>query len=153
MEAVNSMIREAEEASDHSKNGDEGGEEPWGGINEHHNALVDHEDEYTDDDRFTTVTVEAVDVSKDGLQRAIQDGENESEAPGTERHDDEPQRSTALQGRTGSVKGKRIWSKEPPSGPRKRKMKFRYENKAERKATRYVERLGNKAKARARKEY
>lgn len=147
------MIREADGvASDPCERDDEGEKEPWDGIKDRHDLLVDHEDEYMDEDRFTTVTVEAVDVSKDGLQKAVQDEENKSEALGIDRPDREPQSSTALQGRTGSGKGKRIWTKETPIGPKKRKKKFRYENKAERKATRYKERSGNKAKARARKE-
>ncbi|KAF6227419.1 hypothetical protein HO133_008863 [Letharia lupina] len=153
VQAVNSMIREADGvASDSSEEGVEGEGELWDGIKDNHDPLVDHEDEYMDDDRFTTVTVEAVDVSKDGLQKAIQDAENEGEASGTDRPDGKPQGTTALQGRTGSEKGKRVWTKEAPSGPRKRKKKFRYENKAERKATRYKERSGNKAKAKARRE-
>ena len=149
MKEVNLMIREANVASDSSE---QEYEEPWDGIKENRDLLVDHEDEYMDEDRFTTVTVEAVDVSKDGLQKTIQDEESESEVSGTKRPDVESQKDTALQGRTGSEKGKRVWTKEPPSGPRKRKKKFRYETKAERKATRYKERSGNKAKAKARKE-
>ena len=152
VEAVNSMIREADIALDSSKEGDVDEEEPWDGIKDIHDPLVDHEDEYMDEDRFTTVTVEAVDVSKDGLQRVVQDGENESERSDTDKPDGESQIITALPGRTGSEKGKRVRTKEPPSGPRKKKKKFRYESKAERKTTRYKERLGNKVKARARKE-
>lgn len=152
MVEVNSMIREAGVGSDPGEQGSECEEEPWDGIKDNHEPLVDHEDEYIDEDRFTTVTVEAVDVSKDGLRKAIQDKENESEASGTDRPEGEPQKTTTLRGRTESERGKRIWTKEPPSGPKKRKKKFRYENKAERKATRYKEKLGNKSKARARKE-
>lgn len=153
VEVVNSMIREAGGiAPDSSEEEDESEEELWDGIKDDHDPPVDHEDKYMDEDRFTTVTVEAVDVSKDGLQRAVQDEDNKSVASGTDTPDGESHGTTALQGRTGSEKGKRIWTKEPPSGPRKRKKKFRYENKAERKATRYKERYGNKAKARARKE-
>lgn len=153
VEAVNSMIREADGlAADSSEEGDEGEEEPWDGIKDSHDALVDHEDEYMDEDRFTTVTVEAVKVSKDGLQKVVQDEENDSEVSGIDRPDGEPHKTTPLQGRTGSEKGKRIWTKEPPTGPRKRKKKFRYESKAERKVTRHKEKSGNKAKAKARKE-
>ena len=149
---VNLLIREANVASKPSEEVYEGEEESWAGIEENHDPLVDHEDEYLDDDRFTTVTVEAVDVSKDGLQKAIEDEDSESRVSDTERPDAESQKTTDLQGRASSEKGKRVWTKEPPSGPRKRKKKFRYENKAERKATRYKERSGNKAKSRARKE-
>ena len=50
------------------------------------------------------------------------------------------------------AKTKRVWTKERPSGPKKKKKKFKYESKAERKVTRYKERSGNRAKAKARKE-
>ena len=157
MEAVNSMLRNAGGvALDSNEAGEEKEdfeteEEPWDGIKDNQNLPVDHEDEYMDEDRFTTVTVEAVDVSKDGLQKAVQEEEDASEAGDTNKSDRDPPESTASQGRRGSEKGKRIWTKEPPSGPRKKRKKFRYETKAERKATRYKEKLGNKAKARARK--
>ena len=156
MAEVNLMIREANVASDSSEQEPEGHEETWDGIKENHDPPVDHENEYIDEDRFTTVTVEAVDVSKDGLHKVKDDDEDEEEeekreALGTHGDDVEPQRTTALQGRTGSEKSKRVWTKEPPKGSKKRN-KFRYESKAERKATRYKERSGNKAKARARKE-
>ena len=147
------MIREANGPLELSEQDFDGEEEPWDGIGENHEPLVDHEDEYIDEDRFTTVTVEAVDISKDGLQKAVQDEENESETSDKDVPDGRPRKSMALQGRTGSEKGKRTWTKEPPSGPKKkRKQKFRYESKAERKVTRYKEKSGNKAKAKARKE-
>ena len=146
------MIKEANGASDPSEEEYEDQEEPWDGIKEDHNPLVDHEDEYIDEDRFTTVTVEAVDVSKHGLEKAIPDEDEESMVSDTQKPDAEHPQATVSQGRTGSENRKRVWTKEPPHGPRKRKKKFRYESKAERKATRYKERSGNKAKARARKE-
>ena len=149
---INHLIREANRASEPSDEVHEAETESWDGIETTQDPVVNHEDEYTDEDRFTTVTVEAVDVSKDGLQKAVQDGENEGEVSGIYRPDVETQQSTALEGRTGSEKGKRVWTKQPPSVPRKRKKKFRYESKAERKATRYKEKSGNKAKARARRE-
>ena len=151
VQEVNHLIQEANVTSDLSEQDPEGGEEPWHGIKEDHEMLVDREDEYMDGDRFTTVTVEAVDVSKDGLQKAIQDDENDTEASGKDGPDGESQETESVQGETASEKRRRVWTKEPPSGPRKRKKKFRYENKAERKATRYKEKSGNKAKARARK--
>ena len=146
------MIREANVASNPSEEEYEDQGEPWDGIKENHDPLVDHEDEYMDEDKFTTVTVEAVDVSKHGLEKTIADEDGESVVSDTQKPRAEHQQATVLQGRTGAEKGKRVWTKEPPNGPRKRKKKFRYESKAERKATRYKERSGNKAKARARKE-
>ena len=146
------MIKEANGASDPSEEEYEDQEEPWDGIKEDHDPLVDHEDEYMDEDRFTTVTVEAVDVSKHGLEKAIPDEDGESMVSDTQKSHAEYQQATVSQGRKGSEDGKRVWTKKPPNGARKRKKKFRYETKAERKATRYKERAGNKVKARARKE-
>ena len=146
------MIKEANVASGPSEEDYEDTGEPWDGIKDNHGPLVDHEDEYTDEDKLTTVTVEAVDVSKHGLEKVIPDGDDESMASDTQKPHAEHQQATVSHGRTGSENGKRVWTKEPPNGPRKRKKKFRYESKAERKATRYKERSGNKAKARARKE-
>lgn len=145
------MIRDADVALDSGEEEDEGEEMPWDGIQNKHDPPVDHEDEYMDEDRFTTVTVEAVEVSKDGLQTAAQDEGDESGRSGTKVLDEEPQRTANSHRGTGSETGKRIWTKEAPRVPKKRKKKFRYENKAERKATRYKEKLGNKARARARK--
>ena len=111
---------------------------------------VDYEDEYVDEDRYTTVTVEAVDVSRDGLHKTITDYEvnqvtatedpveGETTKSGTKEWQDTKQET-------------RLRRKEPPSGPKKRKRKFRYESKAERKVSRYKERSANKAKAKARK--
>ena len=149
---MNHIIREANVASDPSEEEYEDQGEPWDGIKENHDPLVNHEDEYIDEDKFTTVTVEAVDVSKNGLEKVIPDEDGENMVLDSQRPHVEPQKATVSQGITGSEKGKRVWTKEPPNGPRKRKKKFRYESKAERKATRYKERSGNKAKARARKE-
>lgn len=149
---MNHLIREANVASDPNEEIYEDQGEPWDGIKEQRDPLVDHEDEYMDENKFTTVTVEAVDVSKHGLEKATLDEDGESIVPDNQKAHAEPQKATVSQGRTGSENGKRVWTKEPPNGPRKRKKKFRYESKAERKATRYKERSGNKAKARARKE-
>ena len=145
------IIREADIALDSSEE-DGGGEEPWNGIQDKHDPTVDHEDEYMNEDRFTTVTVEAVEVSKDGLQIATQDEGNESGRSGTKVSDEEPRKTADSCRESGSERSKRRWTKEAPTVPKKRKKKFRYENKAERKATRYKEKLGNTARARARKE-
>jgi len=122
--------------------------EKWEGIAEITN--VDNEAEYEDEDRHTTVTVEAVNVTKDGLQKAVEYQGSEKEIEdglltAKQNETDKP----AEQGTP--IKSKRVWTKERPGGPKKKK-KFRYESKAERKATRYKERSGNKTKAKARKD-
>ena len=143
MEAVNSMLREQDEELSDSNENLEG--DQWDGIAE--DPVVDHEDEYVDDDRFTTVTVEAVDVSRDGLHKVAGE-DDEIGASATEGPDEEPPGDRKP---TGSQKGKRTWTKEPPNGPKKKKKKFKYESKAERKFTRYKERSGNRDRAKARK--
>lgn len=105
---------------------------------------IDHKEEYMDDERFTTVTVEAVDVSRDGLLKAHDDAV-----------DDEPIDKSKEADQKGRQKqgggAKRTWTKERPNGSKKKK-KFKYESKAERKATRFKERSGSKAKAKARRD-
>ncbi len=149
VEAVNSMLKKQNEALSESIDEKSLIEvKQWDGIAE--DTIVDHEDEYVDEDRFTTVTVEAVDVSREGLHKTIMDDE-ENQVPTTE---------GPIKGET-TNSGTKEWQdakqenrprmREPPSGPKKRKKKFRYESKVERKANRYKERSGNKAKAKARK--
>jgi ribosomal RNA-processing protein 17 len=94
---------------------------------------VDHEEEYIDEDKYTTVTVEAVDISKVGFSKSRgEDSEDESdkEAPALVEKEEKP---------------KKAWPKKAP------KKKFRYESKAERKVTRGKQKAGNKAKADARR--
>lgn len=104
-----------------------------------------------DEDRYTSVTVEAVNVTREGLHNVV----NEVEQGNEER--------TVLDvgGLVSGISskglnnentrpGKQAWTKDPPDGMKKKK-KFRYESKAERKITRHKERLGNQSKAKARK--
>lgn len=107
---------------------------------------VDHEEEYVDDDRFTTVTVEAVDVSRDGLHKVIQ--EEDPENPDNAELGNTMTTNGAEKAQNGRVRQR----KAPPAGVKKtKKKKFRYETKAERKVTRYKERTGNRKQAVARK--
>ena len=114
--------------------------EEWDGIAEV--PKIDHEEEYLDEDRHTTVTIEAVDVTKEGLHKVVEQQDSE----------DGDEKNVELGGTEDTPKGKRVWTKERPKGPKKRKKKFKYESKVDRKATRYKERSGNRAKAKARKD-
>ena len=136
-----------------STDDDTGGEDEdrvWDGFQEE--RPVNREDEYVDEDRFTTVTVEAVDVSKDGMRAVDTAGEEMSDV------DD------SLKSGLGTLSRKDV--ADPAAGGRttrsdaqstsksrnkKKKVKFRYESKGERKATRMKEKLGKKAKAKARR--
>jgi ribosomal RNA-processing protein 17 len=117
----------------------EGDDEEWGGIEEEEAQIepVDHEEEYIDEDKYTTVTVEAVDISKEGIKKS---GEDE--------HGDEEDGITEVQGKVSKEdkdeKVKKVWPKKP-------KKKFRYESKTERKLTRIKQRSGGKSRAGARR--
>ena len=108
--------------------------------------LIDEEAEYIDEDRHTTVTIEAVDVTKEGIYKVVDETSDEDLVPEGE------EKATQMDRANTQRQPKRAWTKERPSGPKKKKKKFRYESKAERKVTRYKERSGNRAKAKARKE-
>lgn len=96
--------------------------------------MVDHEEEYIDEDKFTTVTVEGIEISKEGITRTA-DGDDSDD--GTEE----------AKGRITKEeeKVKKVWPKKP------RKKKFTYETKAERKMTRQKQKSGGRAAADARR--
>ncbi|PGH11484.1 hypothetical protein AJ79_04859 [Helicocarpus griseus UAMH5409] len=135
-----------------SEDEDENEDEEWEGIPDP--PAVDYEAEYIDEDKYTTVTVEEVDASRDGLVRRVD--EEESDEEGEE--DKEVEAEESKDGEKNDTKAKkRVWTKKnPKSGssadrPRKKKRQFRYENKAERKFTKLKERMGNRKKAKERK--
>lgn len=150
MEAVNALLRKADgEVGVSSSEDDEVTEEAWHGIAEPVN--IDYEADYDDEDRCTTVTIEAVDITRDGFQKVADANTNASNEEGE--FQAEGAQATKEPTTAGKpVKGKWIWTKERPEGPKKKKKKFRYESKAERKLTRYKERSKNKAQAKSRKE-
>jgi ribosomal RNA-processing protein 17 len=135
--AVNALLQDVEGGI----GGGEGSEEEdvWGGIEDEGDTAVkavevlDHEEEYVDEDRYTTVTVEAVNVSKEGLQKVADD-------------DSDPEKEVEYAKPAEKEEtGKKKWPKK------ERKKKFRYESKAERKVTRGKQKAGNKARADARR--
>jgi ribosomal RNA-processing protein 17 len=81
--------------------------------------------EYIDEDKYTTVTVETVGINRGGFSRP---GEEEAEL----------KKEAALrEEKEKEEKKKRVWTKERPKTDRpKKKVKFRYETKAERKVER-----------------
>jgi ribosomal RNA-processing protein 17 len=112
----------------------------WDGIPDEAPETIDHEEEYIseDEDKYTTVTVEAVEVSKEGLQRVRDEDEEEGE--------EVPKLVVVEKGEEGERGGKgKKWPKK------EKKKKFRYESKAERKVTRGKQKAGNKARADARR--
>ena len=143
VEAVNATLRDQEDVESESE-GLVGGEE-WGGIPEAEN--IDREEEYVDEDKYATVTVEAVDVSKDGMKRARAEDEGGEQDEGADTTSGRGQGQGEKAGaRRSSHKGSDLKAKKKP-----KKKKFRYESKAERKVTRHKERSGSKAKAKLRR--
>lgn len=105
------------------------GEEEWDGFQDESPALepVDHEEEYIDEDRYTTVTVESVMVDRDGLHKPEQtrpeeiDSDDEDEEHGNNKDGSKEQDSTS--------------GKDQKKHPLKKKKKFRYESKFDRQAS------------------
>lgn len=146
VEEVNRLVRQANgnnsEADDTSADDDEE-EEEFTGFQEP--EPIDQEDEYIDEDKYTTVTVETVGIDRSGFSRL---GANALEA---ETAGADPEGGKGGDQEDGYGEGKkRIWTKERPKSdrPKKKKKKFRYETKSERKA----ERMKQGAKKRKQKE-
>lgn len=102
-----------------------------------------------DEDKYTTVTIEPMKFSS---------GDDEE---GDESTEDRQEETSARKPISVSDKGgqaasteKRIWTKNKPETgrPKKKKKKFRYENKVERRANRMQQRSKNSAAAKVRRE-
>ncbi|KAJ8104548.1 hypothetical protein OPT61_g10698 [Boeremia exigua] len=122
-----------EESSSDSDTDPETGEPTFAGFDD----PINHEDEYIDEDKYTTVTVETVGINRGGFSRP---GEEEAEVR-AERE--------AREEREKEEKKKRVWTKERPRSerPKKKKVKFRYETKAERKVERMKQGMKKKKMA------
>jgi ribosomal RNA-processing protein 17 len=141
VEAINAALGKSlgNYSSDESQ---EGGE--WKGFEDPPD--VNYQDEYVDEDKYTTVTIETVGISREGFVSSGQDVDSDEEEDiavkhekMTENEEAKPQRR-AEQGR--KVKEKR---------PKKKKKKFTYESKVDRKVTRMKERSKNQLQAQARR--
>lgn len=107
--------------------------------------VVDHEDEYVDEDKYTTVTVEEVDISRHGLskaRKAVEDGNAGHVAAG-----EPPEPDTKL--RPGARR-KAAPDKDKLKRPKK-KRNFRYESKVDRKVSYLKVKAKNAKAAKARK--
>ncbi|KIW17868.1 hypothetical protein PV08_05063 [Exophiala spinifera] len=149
VQQVNAMLRSAsalngaEDQGTASSNSDE----EWSGISGEEPAPVDHEAEYIDEDKYTTVTVEAMDVSREGLFKAEQ-----AKDEGHKTYEQE----TKVGQEPGKVAKKPKWTKEKPKDgsekpKRKKKRNFRYESKTERKTARSKEKSKGRKQARERR--
>jgi len=155
VEAVNLMLRSGEEGESDELEGEADGAqrivEDCGvariGVDD--GRLPEHEEEYVDEDRFTTVTVEPLKMDGDEEDAG---SEGEGDLDGAARVG--TGKVGGKSGRASDIRdGKRAWTKEKPdtSKPKKKKKKFRYESKVERKMTRTAQKSKNSAAAKARK--
>ncbi|KAJ4311840.1 hypothetical protein N0V94_007746 [Neodidymelliopsis sp. IMI 364377] len=133
MRQANGDITEAEDSSSsdgEDGDGDDGDDSVFKGFDD----PINQQDEYIDEDKYTTVTVETVNINRVGFSRP---GEEEAEI----RKEREEREAKELE-----EKKKRVWTKERPrtDRPKKKKVKFRYETKVERK----MERMKQGAKKR-----
>ena len=108
---------------------------------------VDHEAEYIDEDKYTSVVVEEMDVTRDGLRKA-QEHSDSNEADRAKDTEAKPTEKPKPE--------RRKWTKDKPKDvaakAKTKKKKFRYEGKAERRMTREKEKSKNRQQARARRE-
>lgn len=142
MRSVNRLLAEANDIGNAVK---DTSDDDWDGFESSDETkltqagnVVDHEEEYMDDDRYTTVTVEAVEVDKQGLKRIADEEDEEDESVAQVTKDVENNDKDAS-------KSKKTWPKKI------KKKKFRYETKAERKADRAKDKAKRRSKAEARK--
>ncbi|KAL8924386.1 MAG: hypothetical protein Q9172_002733 [Xanthocarpia lactea] len=147
VEAVNTAVRNAENAFEKSESSNDDGES----LDEVVERLeVDREDDYLDEDKHTVVTVEAVDVSHEGLQKKQDVSDEEGNDPlATTKAELVPGKSP--NGKVEAGKRDQRTNQGVTNRPKKKKKKFRYESKAERKVTRIKERSGGRAKAKERR--
>lgn len=123
VQQVNALLREAQMAGHHGDS-DDGSDNEWGGFADPPPALepMNFEEEYIDEDKFTTVTIESVNVDRDGLHKPEADNSSEDD-------DDEAQKKRETKAGKEGAKAK------DQQRPKKKKKKFRYETKLERRAT------------------
>lgn len=135
---VNEMLKASNAATaEEDKEYYDGQEDDWDGFPDKPDLnIVDHEEEYIDEDRFTTVTVETVSVSRDGLSKPelpYQDDSDEENVNKEEQNDDAAE----------DLQRRRTMRSRP------KKKQFRYESKAERDFENQKQRARNIAKRRA----
>ncbi|KAK5630731.1 hypothetical protein RRF57_006446 [Xylaria bambusicola] len=146
VQSVNEALKQAAQAgyidSEGSESSDEDSAEEWGGFEDTSGQqdTIDHEEQYVDEDRYTTVTVESVNVSRDGLTSSRPDEEGDFEDKNHEDGEKDLDKKTAAQSeKTGS---------RDKHAPKKKKQRFRYETKLERQITNIKQKAKNKRRPR-----
>ncbi|KAI0430843.1 nucleolar protein 12-domain-containing protein [Xylaria sp. FL1042] len=123
------------ESEEDDSSGDDTAEE-WTGFQDTagQQDTIDHEEEYVDEDRYTMVTVESVNVSKDGLTSSRPDEEESA--------DEEEDRDKSVEAQPEKRRDKNR------DTTKKKKQKFRYETKLERQITNIKQKAKNKRRPR-----
>jgi ribosomal RNA-processing protein 17 len=146
VEEVNRLVKQANGdipgLSDNDDSSDDD-EEEFQGFQEP--EPINQEDEYIDEDKYTTVTIESVGISREGFSRPGEDLDPEADkarkAAEAKAAEEAKESGNGRPEIKRDANGKRIWTKERPrtEWPKKKKKKFRYETKADRKVTRQKE--------------
>ncbi|KAF1945452.1 hypothetical protein EJ02DRAFT_338616 [Clathrospora elynae] len=142
VEEVNRLVKQANgdifDAHETSGDDDDDDDEEFTGFAEP--EPINQEDEYIDEDKYTTVTIESVGISRSGFLKPGEDEDAAAKKAGEDR------------AKEGESK-KRVWTREWPKNndkPKKKKIKFRYETKVERKAERMKQGIKKKKQRDAR---
>lgn len=137
------LLKEEDKSDNSDSDSDEESDDEWEGIDEP--PAVDYEAEYIDEDKYTTVTVEEMDSSREGLRKSItgEDSEDERKAKAEEA----AKKKKAEEEAEPAKKRKATTDK-----PKKKKKQFRYESKQDRKLAAAKQRLSKAKKAKARRE-
>lgn len=133
---------ESDDKESGSANESDGGDEEWEGFEEP--PAVDYEAEYIDEDKYTTVTVEEMDATREGLlksQKQENSDEDEETQPDAQEVEQKPDATPT-----------RAKSTKSSTKPKKKKARFRYESKEDRKVNELKLRMSKKKKAAARRE-
>lgn len=145
--AANDELRKQEAViNGESTEGDEDDNEAFEGFDDESGAteqkaeVLPDDEEYVDEDKFTTVTVEPMGESDD-----------EEEEDDHKNHEPKDTASSAPNGDLKAVKKKRPRAKDGEEKKKVKKKKFRYESKAERALTRNKQKSKNRKAAQARK--
>lgn len=122
---MNALLREAQRAGHQGESSEDGSDNEWGGFADPPPALepMSFEEEYIDEDKFTTVTIESVNVDRDGIHKPEADDSSDEE--------DEDMVQTNRETKASKEAAK----PKDQQRPKKKKKKFRYESKLERRAT------------------
>jgi ribosomal RNA-processing protein 17 len=110
------LLRESEAAGAVEQESDEEEDEEWDGFADQPELdIVDHEEEYIDEDRYTTVKVESVSVTRDGFEKPQFDNGDKCQDEKQEENKDDKEKARRE--------------------PKKKKKKFRYDSKFDRQLT------------------